>query len=178
MSDPDVSGVLLSMKKTRINLSTPLLLILCLAALGSLLTGRMQPVSLDKALSSVLQAEIKGEVSQPGVYTLKRGDTLEALLKQAEGPTEQADLSALSLLEEVEDGAVVVIPARREKDPLISINTADAETLCQLKGIGPALAGRIIEYRKENPFEKLEDIQEVRGIGPKLFEKIREKICL
>lgn len=157
-----------------------LALILSLALFGctSLMAGRLTPVSLDKTLSATLQAEIKGEISEPGVYTLKRGHTLQTLIRSTGGAPDQADLSALSLLEEIRDNEVVVIPPRKEKDPLISINTADAEELQKLSGIGPAIAQKIIDYRKEHPFQKLEDIMEVRGIGPRMFEKIREKICL
>ena len=53
----------------------------------------------------------------------------------------------------------------------VNINTASAEQLAKLKGIGPALAQRIIEYREKNrPFEKPEDITKVKGIGPKIWE--------
>ena len=61
----------------------------------------------------------------------------------------------------------------------ISINNADVSELSELPGIGPALANRIIEHRESHGFfEKLEDIKEVKGIGDKLFEKIRPYIKL
>jgi|AntAceMinimDraft_9_1070365.scaffolds.fasta_scaffold34312_2 competence protein ComEA len=52
----------------------------------------------------------------------------------------------------------------------ININTATAEQLTELKGIGPVYAKRIVEYRKTHgPFQKPEDIMKVKGIGPKLL---------
>ena len=54
----------------------------------------------------------------------------------------------------------------------ININQADAKTLTTLKGIGKDRAVKIIEYRKENgPFQKIEDIMKVKGIGKKIFEQ-------
>jgi competence protein ComEA len=48
-----------------------------------------------------------------------------------------------------------------------------------LSGIGPVIAKAIIQYRLENgPFEKIEEIQEVSGIGPVTFEKIRPNITI
>lgn len=58
--------------------------------------------------------------------------------------------------------------------PLIRINTATAEEFDTLPGIGPALAARIIAYREENgPFASVDDLMHVKGIGPKLMERIR-----
>jgi competence protein ComEA len=54
----------------------------------------------------------------------------------------------------------------------INLNKADAKTLTALKGIGKDRADKIIEYREENgPFQKIEDIMKVKGIGKKIFEK-------
>lgn len=55
----------------------------------------------------------------------------------------------------------------------ININTAPVGELADLPGIGPSLSSRIAEYRKAHgPFEKLEDLLNVSGIGPKVFEKL------
>jgi competence ComEA-like helix-hairpin-helix protein len=57
------------------------------------------------------------------------------------------------------------------------INTATAADFESLPGIGPALAGRIIAYREEHgPFASVEDLMNVKGIGPKLMERIRPHV--
>ena len=62
-------------------------------------------------------------------------------------------------------------------DDAIDLNTADAGELEKIKGIGPALASRIVEYRRQNgDFASVDDIKNVRGIGVALFEKIKSKI--
>ncbi|MCH8567214.1 MAG: helix-hairpin-helix domain-containing protein [Balneolales bacterium] len=59
----------------------------------------------------------------------------------------------------------------------ININTAGVDELVKLPGIGPAIAARIVEYRAENGrFQRIEDIKNVRGIGPSRFEAIKDMI--
>ncbi len=60
----------------------------------------------------------------------------------------------------------------------ININTASAELLDELNGIGESTAKRIIEYREQNgPFKTIENIMDVSGIGQKTFEGFKDKIC-
>ena len=61
----------------------------------------------------------------------------------------------------------------------ININTASKDELQKLYRIGPALSERIIEYRNSyGQFETIEEIMEVKGIGEKTFEKIKDQICV
>ena len=61
----------------------------------------------------------------------------------------------------------------------ININTADFEELQEIKRIGPVLAQRIIDYRNLNgPFESWEELLEVKGIGEKTLETIKQYACL
>ncbi len=60
----------------------------------------------------------------------------------------------------------------------VNINTATKEELMTLSGIGAAKALAIIEYRKTNPFQKIEDIQKVSGIGESVYEKIKDSITI
>ncbi|PKK91702.1 MAG: hypothetical protein CVV64_03295 [Candidatus Wallbacteria bacterium HGW-Wallbacteria-1] len=60
---------------------------------------------------------------------------------------------------------------------VLDINTATAEMLSQIKGLGKKTAENIVKYRVDNgPYKKAEDIMKVKRIGQKLFDKIKDKI--
>lgn len=62
-------------------------------------------------------------------------------------------------------------------DDPINLNTASENTLQTLNGIGPALAERIVEYRNtQRPFQRIDELQRVRGIGPRTLEEIRPRV--
>lgn len=59
---------------------------------------------------------------------------------------------------------------------LVDLNRADSTTLVGLPGIGPALAGRVLAHRRRGSFSAVEDLLEVRGIGPTTLERLRSKV--
>lgn len=62
-------------------------------------------------------------------------------------------------------------------DGRVNINTAGKEELMTLKYIGDKLADRIIEYRTTTPFKVPEDIMNVKGVGQKVFDANKDRIC-
>lgn len=60
----------------------------------------------------------------------------------------------------------------------ININTATKKELVELKHVGDKIADRIIEYRKAQPFEMVEDIMKVKGIGPKVYEANKDRMTV
>jgi comEA protein len=70
-------------------------------------------------------------------------------------------------------------PAKTDTAAVINLNTASAEQLDSLPGIGPKVAARIIEYRQKNgSFKKIEDVMNVKGIGEKAFLKIKGRLSV
>jgi competence protein ComEA len=77
--------------------------------------------------------------------------------------------------------AVAASPQSQQSAPeaKININTASADELTTLPGIGPSYAQRIVEHREKNgPFKRVEDLLNVRGIGDKTFERIKDRITV
>lgn len=140
---------------------------------------------------------ISGEIKNPGVYEIEDGERLEDLIKKAGGMTDQANDKTLNLAERLEDQMKIYIPNKNEdnseenndsnqvksgqtsvKSALININTASKEELMTLPNIGDKRAESIIEYRKKNRFEKIEDVKNIRGIGDKYFEALKDLITV
>jgi competence protein ComEA len=109
-------------------------------------------------------------VANPGIYPLKEGDTLQALLSDA-GIEPDADLSHIELY----------IPREGEEQvpQKIDINRAEVWLLEALPGIGETRAQAIVDYRNENgPFKRIEDLLKVSGIGEGTFDKIKDYITV
>jgi len=67
----------------------------------------------------------------------------------------------------------------KSPDQKININTAQSEELQKLPRVGPAIAQRILDYRKDNGnFKRIEDLMKVRGIGEKVFVQLKDLITV
>jgi len=136
--------------------------------------SRSQPVEIVLSQTELPEPSgelyIGGAVANPGIYSLKEGDTLQTLLSDA-GIEPDADLSHIELY----------IPREGEAElpQKIDINRAEPWLLEALPGIGEVLAQRIADYRSENgPFRRIEDLLKVSGIGPATFEQIKDYITV
>jgi len=145
-----------------------------------------------------LRVYVSGAVAHPDVYELPYDSIVKDAIEAAGGPTGEADLNRVNLARRVHDEEQIYVPQKGEESLPVSppsspslpspssqgggkvnINTATAEELDTLPGVGPSIAQRIIDYRTANgPFRSIEDIKNVKGIGDATFEKLKDKITV
>lgn len=135
---------------------------------------------------------ISGGVARPDVYRLPADARIKDVVLAAGGFAEDADTDHINLADHITDAQHIDIPrqgatdnpAKTDKRPpqtpsLLDINTASTTELEALDGIGAALAQRIVEYRTEQgPFQKIEDLRNIKGISSKLFDTIAPLITV
>ncbi len=131
-----------------------------------------------------------GAVRDPGVVEVPEGSRAEEALRLAGGMTAEADLFYVNLAETVTDGQKLYFPTAEEagaleavvkaaEEGLVNINTASAEELCALPGIGTSRAADIVRYREKNgAFQTKEDIMKVSGIKQNAYDKLCDKITV
>ena len=153
---------------------TLLLLAVCFGLLGWNLWPRLtvQRVAVELEQPDVT-VSVAGAVAFPGVYALPWGSRVTDAVNKAGGLTDAAEETLLNLADPLTTGETVLVPEARTAtgEDRLSLNTAtERELELLVPGVGPVTAAKIVEAR---PFESVEDLLGVSGIGPATLEKIR-----
>jgi len=147
--------------------------------------------------NDIIIVDVQGEVLNPGIFEVENYLRIGHVIELAGGLTDYADVRTINQAARIHDEMLIRVPHiddvqiisnnQNESDALnalstmqdsrISISTASTTELQTLTGIGPAIAGRIIDYREQyGPFEEIEDLMNVSGIGTRIFEVIKDDI--
>src|SRR5262249_48705515 len=120
----------------------------------------------------VLVVDVAGAVRHAGLYRLPQGSRVADAIAHAGGATTKAHIDRVNLAAPIADGEQIVVPARGSAAAAgagesagpsptapIDLNSATAEQLDALPGIGPVTAGKIVSYRQEHgPFTSVDDL--------------------
>ncbi len=131
---------------------------------------------------------IEGQVVYPGAYSIEATKTIGDLIDASGGLLESADENAFNRDTPLEGRDRVYIPSKVSYNPdceildtpkKININTATVAQLASVDVISNSVAEAIVAYREENgPFLAIEDLINVKGIGTKTYEKLRDIVTL
>ncbi len=137
---------------------------------------------------SSIRVHVAGAVAAPGVHELREGDRLIEALAAAGGPADDADLDALNLARRLRDEEQVIVPRRAgaaKRTPvlaagaMVDINTASADLLDQLPGIGEAYSRRIVDSRRlDGPYRSTEELVERRVLPRSVYERVRDRLTV
>src|SRR3954452_1279315 len=154
-------------------------------------------VSVARPAAAGSVVHVAGAVRDPGVYRLAAGARVQDAIERAGGARSGGDVNAINLAAKVADGQQIVVPARARggaaaavsvpsggagasgaaPGPPISLNSATAEQLDTLDGVGPATAQKIIAWRTQHGgFRSVADLSQVPGIGPKKLAALKDKV--
>lgn len=131
---------------------------------------------------------VSGAVAHPGLAAIPEGGRVADALAAAGGVRPGGDLGSINLAARLVDGTHIVVPwigdgfaaspgdpSGRSPDFPVEMNTAGVDRLTDLPGVGPVLANRILTYRETHgPFEVLEDLLDVPGIGEGKLASLRD----
>jgi competence protein ComEA len=163
-------------------------------------SGAAAPVTTDPPTTEApsVVVDVEGAVLQPGVHRLPGGARVTDAVAAAGGLASTADGARLNLAAPLQDGQRVFVPAVGQEPPPVvgpsgpgdggadgapqgpvNLNTADADALDALPGIGPATAAAIIEHRKEiGGYTSVDQLLDVRGIGAAKLEQLRPLVTV
>jgi competence protein ComEA len=162
-------------------------------------------VSVAPARDGSAVVHVVGAVRRPGVYRLRLGQRVEDALRRAGGAQRDTDLQAINLAAKIADGQQVVVPRRAAAgvggaaavggaaggpaagggaagtapSAPVNLNSATAEQLDTLDGVGPTTAQKILEYRTQHGgFSSIDDLAQIAGIGPKKLEALKAQVTV
>lgn len=163
-------------------------------------------VSVRAASDALVVVHVAGEVRRPGVYRLRASDRVQDAVKLAGGATRRANLDGLNLAAKLEDGRQIVVPRRggaaggaaavaggespgpgvaaagggaAGPSAPVNLNTATAEQLDTLDGVGPTTAQKIIAYRQQHGgFGSVSELDRIPGIGAKRMAALRDQVTV
>jgi competence protein ComEA len=172
--------------KTILNITYGVLIGLLAAGIIWLLVSRPRGEAvtlLPSVTPGTVTIYINGAVATPGVYTLPEGSRVEAAVEAAGGFLPGAEPETINLASPLTDGQQINVPGIVSTGHVnvgrVNINTATVDELDTLAGIGPTTAQAIVDYRLQNgPFQVIQDIQNVPGVGPATFELIKDLITV
>ena len=155
----------------------------------------------EEQAKEIIYVYVTGAVNKPGMVELEGIEgslRVDDAINACGGLLPTADIENFNGAEKIEDGQHIRISEKKidptkenssnenandnkkavsSNDTVVNINTADVNELATLKGIGPKTAERIIEYRQNNgSFKSIEEIKNVKGIGDKKFENIKDRL--
>jgi competence protein ComEA len=148
-------------------------------------SGRTVASSSRGPSGQVVVVDVVGRVRHPGLVRLPAGSRVDDAVRAAGGPVPGTDLTGLNLARVLVDGEQIAVGIAVRVPPgtsgssgagagLINLNTATAEQLDSLPGIGPVLAQRILDWRTEHGrFVSVDQLRDVSGIGEAKFTDIR-----
>lgn len=158
------------------------------------------PTPAPSATATPLRVYVSGAVVHAAVYRLPAGSIVADAIEAAGNFREDAATDLVNLAEPLVDGMQIYVPSKDGEDRslqpdvitvpaenqpgasagrLVNINTAGVQELDTLPGVGPATAQKIVEHRQLNgPFDRIESIMDVSGIGPAKFEAMKELITV
>jgi competence protein ComEA len=166
-------------------------------ATGGPATSGSVSVAAPRAAAAGALVHVVGAVRRAGVYRVAAGKRIQDAIRLAGGATARADLQAINLAAKVADGQQVVVPRRGAAaagaagsgaasaasggpaQAPVNLNTATAEQLDTLDGVGPSTAQKILAFRQQHGgFSSVADLTQIPGIGPKKLAALKPQVTV